>query len=187
MTERADPVNDAAGNVRPGLGAGTRSTRRTLPRAAAFWILAVPFLMVFFASAAASPLYRVYQGRFGFSAATLTAIFAVYVLVLLVTLLFCGSLSVHLGRLPVIVAALVFSMAACAVFLVAHGDEDVGDDLSMLEREQFSSPSEARLYLVQNEQDAVMVAEVALRRQQRPHGEAAGGDPGGQIPRHLRP
>ena len=94
--------------------------RGTLPRAAAFWILAVLFLMVFFASAAASPLYRVYQGRFHFSAATLTAIFAVYVLVLLVTLLFCGSLSDYLGRIPVIVAALVFSMAACAVFLVAH-------------------------------------------------------------------
>ena len=93
----------------------------TLPRAGAFWVLAGLFLLVFFASAAASPLYEVYQGRFHFSAATLTAIFAVYVLVLLVTLLFCGSLSDYLGRIPVIVAALVFSMAACAVFLVAHG------------------------------------------------------------------
>ena len=62
-----------------------------------------------------------YQQRFHFSAATLTAVFAVYVLVLLVTLLFFGSLSDHLGRLPVIVAALVFSVAGCAVFLVAHG------------------------------------------------------------------
>jgi hypothetical protein len=38
--------------------------RGTLPRAATFWILATLFLMVFFASAAASPLYRVYQARF---------------------------------------------------------------------------------------------------------------------------
>ena len=98
-----------------------QSGRRTLPKAAAFWILAGLFLMVFFASAAASPLYRVYQAQFRFSAATLTAVFAVYVLVLLVTLLFFGSVSDYLGRLPVIITALVFSAAACAVFLAAHG------------------------------------------------------------------
>jgi len=102
-------------------GTGEQSRRRTLPRAAAFWILAGLFLMLFFASAAASPLYRVYQARFHFSAATLTAVFAVYVLVLLVTLLVFGSVSDYLGRLPVIIAALVFSVAACAVFLVANG------------------------------------------------------------------
>ena len=95
--------------------------QRTLPTAAAFWILAVLFLMLFFASAAASPLYPVYQVWFGFSAATLTAVFAVYVLVLLVTLLFFGTVSDYLGRLPVILAALVFSVAGCAVFLAAHG------------------------------------------------------------------
>jgi MFS family permease len=102
-------------------GTGEQSRRRTLPRAAAFWILAGLFLMLLFASAAASPLYRVYQARFHFSAATLTAVFAVYVLVLLVTLLVFGSVSDYLGRLPVIIAALVFSVAACAVFLVANG------------------------------------------------------------------
>ena len=95
--------------------------RRTLPEAAAFWVLAVLFLMLFFASAAASPLYPVYQAQFRFSAATLTAVFAVYVLVLLVTLLFFGSVSDYLGRLPVIITALVFSAAGCALFLAAHG------------------------------------------------------------------
>jgi hypothetical protein len=91
-----------------------------LPREAAFWILAGLFLMLFFASAAASPLYPVYQARFRFWAATLTAVFAVYVLVLLITLLFLGSLSDYLGRLPVIITALVLSVAGCAVFLAAH-------------------------------------------------------------------
>src|SRR5690348_7114890 len=108
----------------PGSATGMmpREPRRgTLPRAATFWILATLFLLVFFASAAASPLYRVYQARFHFSAATLTAVFAVYVLVLLATLLFFGSVSDYLGRLPVIIAALVFSAAACAAFLAAHG------------------------------------------------------------------
>jgi MFS family permease len=95
--------------------------RGTLPAAAAFWVLAVLFLMLFFASAAASPLYPVYQVQFHFSAATLTAVFAVYVLILLVTLLFFGSVSDYLGRLPVIITALVFSAAGCALFLAAQG------------------------------------------------------------------
>ena len=101
-------------------GVAERSKRRTLPSAAAFWILAGLFLILFFASAAASPLYGVYQAQFHFSATTLTAVFAVYVLVLLVTLLIFGSLSDYLGRIPVIITALVFSVAACAVFLIAR-------------------------------------------------------------------
>jgi MFS family permease len=67
--------------------------------------------------------YGVYQVKFHFSPTTLTAVFAVYFLVLLVTLLACGSLSNYLGRLPVIIASLVLSAAACLVFLMAH---DVG-------------------------------------------------------------
>ena len=120
MTEQAKPVRDATDTVRPGPGPGNQLRRRTLPATAAFWILAGLFLIVFFASAAASPLYRVYQARFHFSAETLTAVFAVYVLVLLVTLLIFGSVSDYLGRLPVIITALVFSAAACVVFLTAH-------------------------------------------------------------------
>ena len=120
MTEQAKPVRDATDTVRPGPDPGNQLRRRTLPATAAFWILAGLFLIVFFASAAASPLYRVYQARFHFSAETLTAVFAVYVLVLLVTLLIFGSVSDYLGRLPVIITALVFSAAACVVFLTAH-------------------------------------------------------------------
>ena len=112
MTEQAKPVRDATDTVRPGPDPGNQLRRRTLPATAAFWILAGLFLIVFFASAAASPLYRVYQARFHFSAETLTAVFAVYVLVLLVTLLIFGSVSDYLGRLPVIITALVFSAAA---------------------------------------------------------------------------
>jgi MFS family permease len=99
------PIEGAAGMAE-------RSKRRTLPRPAAFWILAGMFLVLFFASAAASPLYGVYQAQFHFSAATLTAVFAVYVLVLLITLLIFGSVSDYLGRIPVITTALVFSVAA---------------------------------------------------------------------------
>jgi predicted MFS family arabinose efflux permease len=73
------------------------------------------------ASAAPTPLYRVYQARWGFSAAALTAVFAVYVLSLLVTVLVFGSVSDHAGRRPVIIAALAADTAASVLFLLAPG------------------------------------------------------------------
>jgi len=73
------------------------------------------------ASAAPTPLYRVYQARWGFSATTLTAVFADYVVFLLITVLILGSLSDHVGRRPVIITALVVDTAACILFLLAHG------------------------------------------------------------------
>jgi hypothetical protein len=43
-------------SIKGAAGMAERSKRRTLPGAAAFWILAGMFLVLFFASAAASPL-----------------------------------------------------------------------------------------------------------------------------------
>src|SRR3954449_12007650 len=77
---------------------------------------AIAFL-VFAANAAVSPLYRIYQAQFGFSETTLTLLFAVYVAVLLLTLLLLGSVSDYAGRRPVMLAGLIVGAAACGVFL----------------------------------------------------------------------
>jgi MFS family permease len=77
------------------------------------------FCMLFVATAAPAPLYRVYQAQWRFSATTLTAVFAVYALVLLVTLLLFGSVSDYFGRRGTIVAGLAAFAAACGVFLAA--------------------------------------------------------------------
>jgi MFS family permease len=90
-------------------------------RPAAFWLEAAVLVLFLAASAAPTPLYRVYQARWGFSASTLTAVFAVYVLFLLTTVLIFGSLSDHVGRRPVIITALAVDAAACILFLLAHG------------------------------------------------------------------
>lgn len=74
-----------------------------------------------FAVSAPSPLYSVYQARWHFSETTLTAVFAVYALALLVTLLFTGALSDHLGRRPVILAALAVEIVGMVMFIVAGG------------------------------------------------------------------
>lgn len=90
-----------------------------LPRAAAFWVVAATIAALLAASSAPSPLYPVYQAEFGFSPITLTAVFAVYVLALLLSLLTVGRLSDYVGRRPVLAAALVLEAGAMAVFLTA--------------------------------------------------------------------
>ncbi|MEV6301886.1 MFS transporter [Actinoplanes sp. NPDC051861] len=96
---------------------------RRLSRPAAFASIAA--ILVVFAAAAAvpSPLYVVYQRQWGFSAATLTVIFAVYVAALIGTLLVLGALSDHIGRRPVLAGAIVLESVALILFLVAG---DVG-------------------------------------------------------------
>jgi MFS family permease len=95
--------------------------RATLSRAVSFWAVAAIGLLAAATNAASSPLYRVYQGQFRFSATTLTLLFAVYVVVLLVTLVSLGSASDYLGRRPVMLAALALGAVACGLFLLAHG------------------------------------------------------------------
>ncbi|AWZ26100.1 MFS transporter [Rhodococcus pyridinivorans] len=72
-------------------------------------------------SSAPSPLYPVYQQMWGFSAAMLTVVFAVYVLALLAALVTVGSLSDHVGRRPVIVTALLLLAASMVVFIASPG------------------------------------------------------------------
>ena len=57
----------------------------------------------------------------GFSALTLTFIFAVYAFALLGGLLVFGSLSDHVGRRPVLLAALVLELGSIVLFLLADG------------------------------------------------------------------
>jgi MFS family permease len=98
-----------------------RGQRRALPRQVAFWLTATVFFLLLAGSAAPAPLYGVYQAKWGFSATTLTEVFAVYAVSLLLALLVFGSVSDHLGRRRVISIALIVNAAACAVFLTADG------------------------------------------------------------------
>ncbi len=92
------------------------STSR-LPRTAAFWLLGTVLVAFMFAAGAPSPLYVVYQARWGFSAATLTTVFAVYAVALLLALVTVGALSDHVGRRPVLAAALLVEAVSMIVFI----------------------------------------------------------------------
>lgn len=95
----------------------------TLRRPAAFWLLALTLGALLFASSAPSPLYVVYQSEWHFSAITLTAVFAVYALALLSSLLVTGSISDHIGRRPTLMLALAIEIAAMTTFALAGSVE----------------------------------------------------------------
>src|SRR5215212_5092557 len=109
-------------SVRLSTEVGKKPLRRaTLSTGVAFWAAAMIAFLGFAANTAASPLYRIYQAEFGFSATTLTLLFAVYIVVLLLTLLVLGSVSDYVGRRRVMLAGLASGAVACGLFLVAHG------------------------------------------------------------------
>ncbi|OBS08652.1 MFS transporter [Acidihalobacter prosperus] len=72
------------------------------------------------ASSAPTPLYRIYQLQWQFSAGLLTLIFGIYAFTLLGALLIGGRLSDYLGRKRVIGFALILELVAMGVFLSAE-------------------------------------------------------------------
>ncbi|MBN1091389.1 MFS transporter [Blastococcus sp. TML/M2B] len=94
---------------------------RRLPRAPAFWSVAVLLVLMLAASGVPSPLYRVYQDEFGFGPGVLTTIFGIYAFALLASLLVVGGLSDHVGRRPVLIGAFLLEAVAMVLFLAADG------------------------------------------------------------------
>jgi MFS family permease len=90
-----------------------------VPRKVAFPFVAAILVLFLAASSAPSPLYVIYQQQWQFTAWVLTVVFALYVIGLLVSLLVVGALSDHLGRRPVLAAAIGLEMVALVLFFVA--------------------------------------------------------------------
>jgi MFS family permease len=103
----AEPVVTAAGGP------------HCVSRAGAFPHVAAILVLFLAASSAPSPLYAVYQQQWQFTAWVLTVVFALYVVGLLASLLVVGALSDHLGRRPVLAAAIGLEMVALVLFSVA--------------------------------------------------------------------
>ncbi|WP_374776782.1 MFS transporter [Streptomyces sp. NBC_01310] len=68
-----------------------------------------------------TPLYSLYQEKFGFSELVVTAVFAVYAVGVIGVLLLVGKASDVVGRRPVLLVGLVFAAASAVCFLCATG------------------------------------------------------------------
>jgi MFS family permease len=99
---------------RRGLLAGGRLSAMT-----AFY-LQLSIVVFFLASSSApTPLYALYQARWGFSPITVTVVFGVYAVAVLVALLTAGSLSDHVGRRPILFTSLIVQAGAMVEFATA--------------------------------------------------------------------
>lgn len=102
--------------------AKSRAPRRFLlpmSRPSALWLQALILITFMAASSAPTPLYSIYRENWGFSAITLTVVFGVYAISLLLALLTLGSVSDHIGRQPVIAGALLLNAISMVVFMTA--------------------------------------------------------------------
>jgi Major Facilitator Superfamily len=90
----------------------------------ALYLLASLVVSLLAASAAPTPLYAIYQRVWGFTPITITIVFGVYAVAVLVALLTLGRLSDSIGRRPVLLAALAVQILSMVVYATAGG---VGD------------------------------------------------------------
>ncbi|AWZ09158.1 MULTISPECIES: MFS transporter [unclassified Streptomyces] len=68
-----------------------------------------------------TPLYGLYQEKFGFSELTVTVVYAVYAFGVIGVLLLAGNVSDAVGRRPVLLAGLGLAAASAVCFLCADG------------------------------------------------------------------
>jgi len=85
-----------------------------------FTLAIVAQILMMVGASAPSPFYPVLAQDIGFDAIVISAVFAVYAVALLLTLLTAGSLSDHVGRRPVVIAGLL--LLAGSMFLFWHAD-----------------------------------------------------------------
>jgi MFS family permease len=93
--------------------------RPQLSSRAAFGLQVSVLVLLLAASSAPTPLYSVFQADWGFAPITVTVVFGVYAVAVLSALLVVGKLSDHVGRRPVLLAALGLQMLALLVFATA--------------------------------------------------------------------
>ena len=115
-TTNPNSTNRISPKIRPDAKRAAR-----LPASGAFYLQASIILFFLAGSSAPTPLYAVYSAKWGFSPITTTVVFGVYALAVLASLLIFGRLSDHIGRRPVLLAAIAVQAATMLVFATADG------------------------------------------------------------------
>lgn len=90
------------------------------PRQTSLWLVAGAFAVTMLGTTLPTPLYSLYQDRWGFSTLTSTVIFGVYALGVIAALLLLGRSSDVIGRKPMLLLGFTCAATSDLVFLVAH-------------------------------------------------------------------
>jgi MFS family permease len=117
-------VAQSESNARPSAGHPVAVTARRRPvasRAAAFWLVAMALAATMLGTTLPTPLYVLFEQRFGLATFMGTVIFAIYAAGVLVALLVLGQASDAFGRRRVLLVGLVFAGLSAVAFLLAHG------------------------------------------------------------------
>lgn len=97
----------------------TAVRRPLLSRGVGFAGISAAMVVILVAAGAPTPLLPIYQHQWGFAPWVLTLAFGIYAFSLLIAILVIGSLSDHVGRRPLMIAALAVDLVAMVMFLYA--------------------------------------------------------------------
>ncbi len=94
--------------------AGPRPSRR---HGIGFWLIAGAFLTAMAFNAVPTPLYPLYQARDGFSTLMVTVVFSVFAVGVVVALITLGHVSDWVGRKTILIPALALEVVTAVIFL----------------------------------------------------------------------
>ena len=102
-------------------GAARLGRAHILSKNHAFWLVTYTLFLLLVGATIPTPLYPIYQERFGFSAGVLTVVFAAYMVMALFSLIIFGPLSDRVGRRRVLLPALGLAAMGFVAFVFAQG------------------------------------------------------------------
>jgi MFS family permease len=94
--------------------------RRTWSLRTSFWLVIGAQVLLFAGSNFPTPLFPIYEQRYGFGSGVVTLLFGVYVVALIPTLLLLGRVADRIGRRPLLVAGIAVTVLSSLAFAVAQ-------------------------------------------------------------------
>jgi MFS family permease len=95
--------------------------RNRWSRRTSFWFVVAAQVLLFAGSNFPTPLFPIYEDRYGFGSGTVTLLFGVYVLVLVPTLVLLGPVADRFGRRPLLVVGIALTVLSSVAFALARG------------------------------------------------------------------
>jgi MFS family permease len=93
---------------------------RTWSLRTSFWLVVAAQVLLFAGSNFPTPLFPIYEHRYGFGSGVVTLLFGVYVAALVPTLLLLGRVADRVGRRPLLVAGIAVTVVSSVAFAAAQ-------------------------------------------------------------------